>query len=68
MCEFCENIAYTDEEFRRANIKCMDFIFKSDNGYAIYTDTGDSFCPGILKNIRFCPMCGRELCHSDHAE
>lgn len=63
MCEFCEKIAINDEEFGKIRIekKKTDFIFVSDNKYNIFTDTGDSFCPGIVEDIRFCPNCGRDL-------
>lgn len=70
MCEYCENIAYTDEEFVRARIDGHDFIYKVDNEYGIYISTAEYCHPGILGNIGFCPMCGRKLndkCHSDHA-
>ena len=68
MCEFCKNIAFTDADFEQAMIKGVDFIYTYKNGYGILIDTGDSGCHGCLNNIKFCPMCGRELCHSDNAE
>lgn len=60
MCEFCKNIANTDEEFQ-ARLNGEDFIFRSGREYGILIDTGDSGCPGSLNNVRFCPMCGRKL-------
>ena len=68
MCEFCKDIAFTDADYMQAMIKGGDFIYKYSNRYGILIDTGDSGCPGCLNNIKFCPMCGIELCHSDHAE
>lgn len=61
MCEFCKNIAFTDADYMKSRIKGGDFIYKYNNGYGIFIDTGDSGCPGCLNNINFCPMCGREL-------
>ena len=45
----------------QSRIKGGDFIYKYKNGYGIFIDTGDSGCPGGLNDIKFCPMCGREL-------
>lgn len=61
MCEFCENIAFTDADFVQARIKGGDFIYKYKDGYGILIDTGDSGCLGSLQKVRFCPMCSREL-------
>lgn len=61
MCEFCKNIAYTDEKFVQERYKGGDFIYKDHNGYGILIDTGDSGCLGSLQGIRFCPKCGRKL-------
>ena len=61
MCEFCEDIAFTDADFVQAMIKGGDFIYKDKNGYGILIDTGDSGCLGSLQGIKFCPMCGRKL-------
>lgn len=61
MCEFCKNIAYTDEDFEEMNRKGIDFIYKDNDGYGIFIDTGDSGCSGSLQGIRFCPKCGRKL-------
>ena len=61
MCEFCKDIAFTDDDYMQARIKGGDFIYTYKNGYGIFIDTGDSGCPGCLNNIKFCPMCGREL-------
>lgn len=61
MCEFCKEIALTDEEFEEMVKIRNDFIFTEDNKFKIYTDTGDSFCPGVLRDINYCPICGRDL-------
>ena len=68
MCKFCKNIAFTDADYMQSRIKGGDFIYKYSNGYGIFIDTGDSGCPSGLNDIKFCPMCGRDLCHSDNAE
>ena len=68
MCEFCEDIAFTDANYMQARINGGDFIYNDKNGYGILIDTGYSGCHGCLNNIKFWPMCGRELSHSDHAE
>lgn len=68
MCEFCENIAYTDEEFVRARYKGGDFIYKDNDRYGILIDTGDSGCLGSLQGIEFCPMCGRKLSEVSYDE
>ena len=61
MCEFCKNIAENDNQFVNKRIQGGDFIFRDDNGYGILADTGDSFCLGVIGNILYCPMCGRDL-------
>ena len=61
MCEFCENIAYTDDEYFNAIVKGGDFIYGDHDEYGIFIYTGDSGCPGGLNDIKFCPFCGREL-------
>ena len=61
MCEFCKNIAFTDADFAQARFKGGDFIFKDNDEYGILIDTGYSGCLGTLNDIKFCPMCGREL-------
>lgn len=61
MCEFCENIAYTDEDIATSRNDGYDFIYKVDNEYRIYISTAEYCHPGILGNIEFCPMCGRKL-------
>ena len=71
VCEFCENIAYTDDEYFNAIVKGEDFIYGDHDEYGIFINTGDSVCLGSLQPVRFCPMCGRKLSdkyRSDHAE
>ena len=65
MCEFCKDIAFTDDDFVQARFKGGDFIFKDNDEYGILIDTGDSGCLGALNDIKFCPMCGRELRSED---
>ena len=59
MCEFCKNIAFTDDDFSQARFKGGDFIYNDKKGYGILIDTGDSGLLGSLQGIKFCPMCGR---------
>ena len=61
VCEFCKNIAYTDDEYFNAIVKGGDFIYGDRDEYGIFINTGDSGCPGSLQPVRFCPMCGRKL-------
>ena len=49
-CSKCGNTFYTEE-------------ISIDDEYGIYISTAEYCHPGLLTNIRFCPMCGRELCH-----
>ena len=53
MCEFCKDIAFTDDDYMQARIKGGDFIYTYKNGYGIFIDTGDSGCHGCLNNIKF---------------
>ena len=68
MCEFCKNIICSDTDIMTARNMGDDFIYKVDNEYGIYISTAEYCHPGILANIKFCPMCGRDLSYSDHAE
>ena len=61
MCEFCENIICSDTDIMTARNMGDDFIYKVDNEYGIYISTAEYCHPGILANIKFCPMCGIEL-------
>ena len=53
MCEFCKDIAFTDDDYMQSRIKGGDFIYKCNNGYGILIDTGDSGCLGSLNGIKF---------------
>ena len=73
MCEFCENgkpIISSIKQFRDriesvvCGIKgnCMTSSTLIQTAYGVTP-------PAVAEvEIQFCPMCGRELCHSDHAE
>ena len=57
------NISENIDAMREAKDK-IAFIFKLKplcNEYGIYISTAEYCHPGILANIEFCPMCGREL-------
>lgn len=62
MCEFCKSgkrdIILNDD----GSIICLT----ADTVVAIDRDTGKKHKNQIA--INYCPMCGRELSHSDHAE
>ena len=60
MCEFCKDIATTDDEYMEKRYSGGDFIFKDENGFGVLIDTGDSGCLGYIK-INYCPICGRKL-------
>lgn len=60
MCEFCEDIAMSDDEYTKKRYAGGDFIYKDENGFGVLIDTGDSGCLGYMK-INCCPICGREL-------
>ena len=42
MCEFCNDIVNTNEEYFQKRVKGGDFIFLDDEGFGILIDTGDS--------------------------
>ena len=60
MCEFCKDIATTDDEYMKRRYVGGDFIFKDENGFGVLIDTGDSGCLGYIK-INYCPICGRKM-------
>ena len=60
MCDFCKKIIDAKSEYLNALITGNDFIFEEDEEYWLRIDTGDSFCPGVMK-INNCPICGRKL-------
>lgn len=41
MCEFCKDIATTDDEYMKRRYAGGDFIFKDENGFGVLIDTGD---------------------------
>lgn len=64
MCEFCEKIACDDKQFGEFRLSGKEeFIFKDEEKrtFGICVESGDSFMPGIFKNISYCPRCGRKL-------
>lgn len=60
MCDFCNKIIDAKSEYLNALSTGNDFIFEEDEEYWLRIDTGDSFCPGVIK-INNCPICGRKL-------
>ena len=73
MCEFCENgkpIISSIKQFRDRieSVVCGIKVNCMTSSTLIQTAYGAN-PPAVAEvEIQFCPMCGRELCHSDHAE
>lgn len=61
MCGFCEKIIKTDKEYFDARVNGGDFIFQNEELFCVLIDTGDSGCLGCLNDIKYCPICGRNL-------
>lgn len=69
MCELCDNISKLTKmkkgPFREWYVpdKNENQIVSDDDGFHIWHDGGgDPFLSGIcIKNIKFCPICGRKL-------
>lgn len=65
MCELCKEIASTDEQFREFRLAGKEeFIFDNDyrpGTFGICVETEDSYIPGILHKVLYCPRCGRKL-------
>lgn len=58
MCDFCKNIYKTDVYVSEVS----DYISKdSDGKYWIHANTGDKYYQGMLFDINYCPMCGKDL-------
>ena len=82
MCEFCKNLSYENEEYKELasitnNMGVLGKMTTSIGGWANEdgTFTMQTMLGGIMSDaeeaeakISFCPMCGRELSHSDNAE
>lgn len=73
MCEFCENgkpIISNTSQFsdRIEHVACV--IKGNSLSSATMIHEADTIhAPAFADcKIKFCPMCGIELCHSDHAE
>ena len=82
MCEFCKNLSYENEEYKELTSITNNMgvlgemttsigVWANDDG----TFTMQTMLVGIMSDVEeaevkisFCPMCGRELCHSDNAE
>lgn len=70
MCEFCENATKwnTDDYDKVPNRSLSEGIMTAEDGtYQIGTFSSQHDYWNVL-TIKFCPMCGRELCHSEHTE
>ena len=79
MCEFCkeENIGNgitldgTTSDFGNSNLDVdLTMWYGCENGSSldVLVTVGSETIASITTKINFCPMCGRELCHSDNAE
>lgn len=73
MCEYCENgkpIISSIKQFRDRieNVVCVINGNCMTSSTLIQTAFGLTTPAFAEVEIQFCPMCGRELCHSDSAE
>ena len=77
MCEFCDKYHSVKGGMAGEEIKinkCSNETYLTDCQVVISKDDNPAliiFSYGIAMgyfDIKFCPMCGRELCHSDNAE
>lgn len=77
MCEFCEN----EDNYETlgsmsisiglfGNLVIDADLDVNNNSIMLCASRGiDGVCNNSVDvKINYCPMCGRELCHSDHAE
>ena len=67
MCKFCEKIYKPSDIIDAPKIVYGNYCGNDSDMYYISVPTDDGIDYSI-DNIKFCPMCGRELSHSDHAE
>ena len=79
MCEFCKEenagngiiLDGTTSDFGKSNLDVdLSMWYGCENGSSldVLVTIGSETIASITTKIKFCPMCGRELCHSDHAE
>lgn len=82
MCEFCENIKKASGEYTEfvavendlgvlGDMTTSIGVWSEEDGTFTLTTMINGVFDGIYDpdiKINYCPMCGRELCHSDHAE
>lgn len=82
MCEFCKNLSYEKDEYKElASItNNMGVLGEMTTSIGVWANNDGTFTMqtmlgGIMSDaeeaeakISFCPMCGRELCHSDRSE
>lgn len=82
MCEFCKDIKKASGEYTEfvwvenylgvlGDMTTSIGVWSEEDG--TFTLTASTNCALEVTDdadikINYCPMCGRELCHSDHAE
>ena len=68
MCKFCDKI-YTRNDLENTNNWDLPsiFVYQERNGRIhLYTTCPDSYYDGVtLYDIRYCPVCGRDLTLND---
>lgn len=57
MCNFCECILKDDELVEKNAI----IYNRKYNDFHIEVPDADSFCGGVLRDVKFCPYCGESL-------
>ena len=78
MCEFCKEenagngiiLDGTTSDFGKSNLDVdltMWYGCEDGSSLDVLVTVGSETIASITTKIKFCPMCGRELCHSDHA-
>ena len=76
MCEFCKDIGIGLPNWNFLHDDNLAIIPSGikieirkivDKTALVFTNSAEEYGSGAI-NIKFCPMCGRELCHSDNAE
>ena len=68
MCEFCKNIYTTAEALEWKNNwwdwDCKQpytIIVKAKDSFNLWSQVDDNFYTGRIMEIKYCPVCGRQL-------
>ena len=82
MCEFCKNLSYEKDEYKElaSTTNNIGILGEMTTAIGVWANNDGTFTMqtmivGVMSDVEeaevkisFCPMCGRELSHSDHAE